>query len=236
MGDYQVSIIIPALNESELIGHVISDIQKTLSDFHYQIVIVDDGSLDGTFEVSKTAGADKVIRHSKTKGVRSAIESGVRHAEGQIIVIAPADGAYSAEDIRRIFLPILSEEADIVIGSRTNLKGGVGRLTGFMLSRAMARFMKLVFGKSIIDVWSFLRAYRSDLFQRIINESTSDGIEWLIELSVCSVKSKARILNVPVEEKLRWLEGYSSLRTVSLGRFAVFGLKTFFLFFIRILR
>src|SRR3989304_4854726 len=97
----EVSIIIPAYNEKEGITHVIESL-RLLKEKHgprWEIIVVDDGSTDGTSEMVKYFGDVVLIQHPLNRGYGAAIKTGVRHAKYNTLVISDADGTYRVNDI-----------------------------------------------------------------------------------------------------------------------------------------
>jgi len=113
-----VSIVIPAYNEQEGIGDVLDGIVETMgkSGIVHEVIVVDDGSTDGTAEIAQRKGA-KVIRHALNKGYGAALKTGIRHAKYDVIVITDADGTYPSEEIPKLVNYI--GEYDMVVGART---------------------------------------------------------------------------------------------------------------------
>ncbi len=114
-------IIIPALNEEKTIGKVISDIPKTLfDDVCVEVVVVNDGSTDGTVDICKNAGA-YIINHASTQGVGASFADGVNEAlrrQADFAVNMDADGQMNPKDIEKLLLPIYEGKADMVTASR----------------------------------------------------------------------------------------------------------------------
>lgn len=115
-GKMSITAIIPAFNEEISIGSMVINTKKYVD----HVIVIDDGSTDDTAEIAQLAGAD-VIVHSKNRGKGEALKTGF-HAASQngtkIIVTIDADGQHDPSEIPIVVKPILSEEADIVIGSR----------------------------------------------------------------------------------------------------------------------
>jgi glycosyltransferase involved in cell wall biosynthesis len=111
-----ITAIIPALNEEISIGSIVLKTKKHVD----QVIVIDDGSTDCTAEVARLAGAD-VIEHSTNMGKGEALRTGFREASKNgttIIVTIDADGQHNPDEIPKVVKPILSKNAEIVIGSR----------------------------------------------------------------------------------------------------------------------
>ena len=112
-----ISVVIPAYQESAIIGEVIAKTQDVLGSFGaFEILVIDDASTDGTEEAADQAGA-RVIRHPYNKGNGAAIKTGIRNAQGDIIVFMDGDGQHDPADIPRL-LEVMGVY-DMVIGARS---------------------------------------------------------------------------------------------------------------------
>lgn len=117
-----LSVVIPCYNESSTIQTLISRIQKVHLPITIELVLVDDGSTDGTrtllHQIQKSTPNVKVILHEYNRGKGAALRTGFQHARGDIILIQDADLEYDPEDYCRLLKPILGGQADVVYGSR----------------------------------------------------------------------------------------------------------------------
>jgi glycosyltransferase involved in cell wall biosynthesis len=114
--DLKVIVVIPAYNEARFIG---STVIQVLNYTDY-VLVVDDGSCDGTAQIAKAAGAS-VVKHECNQGKGAALNSGLRAARqlgAQVVVTLDADGQHLPEEMQELLEPVLNEEADLVVGSR----------------------------------------------------------------------------------------------------------------------
>jgi glycosyltransferase involved in cell wall biosynthesis len=148
-----VSIVIPALNEAAAIGDVISRLRAEAA--WREIIVVDDGSIDGTGARAAGAGAD-VVRHPYTKGNGAAVKTGVRRAKGDYVLIVDADGQHQPSDARRLADRL--GEYDLVVGARTSAtQATIPRRLGNATLNALASYLT---GRAIPDLTSGFRGAR----------------------------------------------------------------------------
>jgi glycosyltransferase involved in cell wall biosynthesis len=147
------SIVIPAYNERPSVGRVIAEL-AALAIWH-DIIVVDDGSTDGTAEAARGAGAT-VIRHPYNKGNGAAVKSGIRAAGGDYVLILDADGQHQVGDALRLIARL--GEYDLVVGARSDASQATGsRRLGNTALNGLASYMA---GRPIPDLTSGFRAAR----------------------------------------------------------------------------
>ena len=159
--DLSISIIVPAFNEEGSITEVIDRIQKVWCDcgLPYEIIVIDDGSSDKTFELASSKDI-RVLRHTSNRGYGAALKTGIKESKYNWILITDGDGTYPLEQSPSFleFIP----EYDMVVGAR------IGKNTNIPFMRRPAKwFLRLlagfIAGTKIPDLNSGLRIFRKDL-------------------------------------------------------------------------
>lgn len=154
---------IPCLNEAETLPTVLKSIPKTIPGFRtVDVVVIDDGSSDGTADVARAHQVTAVIRHRTTRGLaeafRSGIDYGLTHG-ADVIVNTDGDNQYPQEDIARLVEPIVSGRADLAIGDRrTNNIAHFSRRKK-LLQQGGNKVVSFVAGTRVPDAGSGFRAY-----------------------------------------------------------------------------
>lgn len=197
-----VSIIIPAWNEAGTIEMTLRDLQEqanclTERSMIYEIIVVDDGSCDHTYETA-WPWADKLIRHSRRSGKGAAMQSGADKARGDLLLFLDADLQTTAGKALALIEPLLRREADMAIAklppSRT--KAGFGLVKG--LAR---RGIRRLSGYDTEAPLSGQRAVRADLLRELGELRRGFGVE--VALTIDAVRHGLRIveLDVPITHR-----------------------------------
>jgi glycosyltransferase involved in cell wall biosynthesis len=149
-----VTIVIPAFEEVEAIGSVVTALRSAAT--WREVIVVDDGSSDETAAVATAAGA-RVIRHPYNKGNGAAVKSGIRAASGTYVLIVDGDGQHSAADAVRLISHL--GDYDLVVGARAGSgQASAARHAGNHILNWLASYLT---GRAIPDLTSGLRAARS---------------------------------------------------------------------------
>ena len=160
-----VSVIVPAYNEAAIIGKITLEISRVLeqTDYTFEVLVIDDGSTDGTAEAAEEAGA-RVIRHPYNIGNGAAIKAGIRQANGVVVLMMDADGQHNPEDIPRILQ--YTRSFDMVVGARARAsKTDLHRDLANKIYNAAASY---VCNRKIEDLTSGFRAVRADIAKRFV--------------------------------------------------------------------
>jgi glycosyltransferase involved in cell wall biosynthesis len=158
----QVSVVIPAYQEADVIGEVVAGLRHG-GNWH-EIIVVDDGSADETAAAAERAGA-RVIRHPYNKGNGASVKSGIRAATGEFVLIIDADGQHPPSDAARVVSRL--GEYDLVVGARAHAtQATLGRRIGNHLLNGLATYMT---GRPIPDLTSGFRGARREHLREFLH-------------------------------------------------------------------
>jgi glycosyltransferase involved in cell wall biosynthesis len=224
-----ISLIIPARDEAEVIGKLISRAKEILSGYLYEIIVVDDGSKDETKEIARHNGAIS-LSHQTNLGKGAAMKTGVENSRGEIIVFLDGDGAHDPQDIPGVIAPILEDKADLVIGSRAFPESRVTRspltrrlsnnFVSFIISAIISFLLPLVTLFKypmkyirISDCTSGFRAIKKEAWQKL--DLISQGFQIETEMIYEAAKNNLTIAEVPIS--CNWNNRLSRLSIIKDG-------------------
>lgn len=206
----KTSLIIPAYNEEKGLPLVIEDYLDKVD----EIIVVDDGSTDRTFEVAKKYAKKydvKIYKHETNKGKVAALRTGVEHATGEIIIFTDADYTYPAKYVPD-FVKEIEKGADLVLGSRLkNIKNMpfLNRI-GNRIFSLLATYIGCI---NITDSQTGYRAFKRDMFDKL--NVNAKGLEFETKMTVRAAKQGYKIVEIPIEYRER--VGKSKLRPIRDG-------------------
>ncbi|MEM9586176.1 MAG: glycosyltransferase family 2 protein [Planctomycetota bacterium] len=203
---FLLTVIVPVFNECGTVGGVIASLRGL--GLPLEIVIVDDGSQDGSSPILDTFGQDddvKLIRHVKNLGKGAAIRTALGEATGDVVVIQDADQEYNPEDFRLLLQPILANQTDIVYGTRY---GHCDRQVSPWWHQATNGFISwlasVATGPRLTDVETCYKMARREHFEAIRDrlKESRFGIE--IEVTARWARLGLRFAERPIRYQHRW--------------------------------
>lgn len=205
----KVSVILPAFNEEKSIERLIKEI-KSIND-NFEVIVVDDGSTDATYEVAQKAGA-VVIRHPYNIGNGAAIKSGVRAAKGDLVVLMDADGQHPASDIEKLLNAM--DGFDMVVGARTARSD----LSGYRTfgNKALTKVAEFLSGHRIPDLTSGFRAIRKEKLEEFLH-LFPNRYSYPTTITLAMLKSGYFVKYLPLDSIGRRKEGKSKLQPIRDG-------------------
>jgi glycosyltransferase involved in cell wall biosynthesis len=202
-----VSIVIPAYNEADVIGEVVASLARSAA--WHEIIVVDDGSGDGTSARASAAGAT-VVTHPYNKGNGAAVKSGIRRATGEFVLIIDGDGQHPPDDARRLTARL--GEYDLVIGARAAAtQATVARRLGNGALNWLASYLT---GRHIPDLTSGFRGARRACLREFIH-LLPNGFSTPTTTTLAFIKAGYNVAFEPIEARERI--GQSKIRLASDG-------------------
>lgn len=191
-----LSIILPAKNEERSLGILLCELRERHP--KAEIIVVNDGSTDGTGEIAATAGA-KVVTHPYSMGNGAAVKGGARKASGDILIFMDADGQHNPEDIAKL-LRKLGQGYDMVVGARS--RDGQSSVGRSLANRFYNWLATLMTGHRILDLTSGFRAVRADKFRDFLH-LLPNGFSYPTTITMAFFRSAYTATYVPIAVRQR---------------------------------
>jgi len=225
-----LSVVIPVYNEKETIMRIIDKVLQL--DFVKEIIVVDDGSKDGTEELLREAAFDGRVRiffHDRNRGKGAALRTGFGHVTGEIVAVQDADLEYDPNEFAEMIKPILEGVADVVYGSR--LSGGKPQrvhLFWHKLGNGFLTFLTdLLYNTTLSDMETCYKMFRKNVIETIRIRSDGFSVEPELTAKICKNK-QWRVYELPISyygrsyaegKKISWKHGFSALWALLKYRF-----------------
>lgn len=217
----KLSVVMPVYNELKTVEKAINSVLNVKTSIDKELIIVDDGSTDGTRDVlSKIKDKDiKIVYHEKNMGKGAALKTGFSNVSGDIVIIQDADLEYDPNDYDTLIKPIIDGKADIVYGSR--FKSGSHRVLLFwhyLGNKLITLVADVLYNINLSDIETCYKAFKSEILTKIQFRSNSFGFE--AEFTAKVAKNRYRIYEVPIQyygrtyeegKKITWRDGFVAL-------------------------
>jgi glycosyltransferase involved in cell wall biosynthesis len=225
-----LSILMPVYNERERVERAIAEVLETELPSEFELIVVDDGSTDGTREILRGGDWDGRVRlfeHAENRGKGAAVKTALEHANGEYSAIFDADLEYDPSDLRLLMPPLLDGRSNACFGVRA-FDGYTSHSFIFVLgNKGVTLACNVLFNVYLHDIMTMHKMIRTDLFRSLALRSQGFAIE--PEIAARLVQRGERIFEVPVHyrarstdegKKLTALDGFRVIATLLRCRFS----------------
>lgn len=229
-GGYRLlTVIMPVYNERATIGEAIRRLRAVDLPIDHEIVVVDDGSNDGTSEILRRVSDStlRVITHSENAGKGAAIRLGLAEARGDLIVIQDGDLEYDPRDLPRMLRPLLEGQARVVYGSRFTGERRNMLFWHWAGNRFLSLLTNVLFNTTLSDMETCYKMFDAELLRSL--PLTADRFDFEPEVTALVLRRGERIWEVPISyagrelyegKKITWKDGFPALLTLFRVRLA----------------
>ena len=224
----KISVLVPAYNEARTIAKMLEAVYARNPGRDLEVIIVDDGSTDGTYEAAKAAArpGDKILKHEKNLGKGSAIRTALAAATGEITIIQDADLEYDPADYGLLLEPIVAGTAEVVYGSRFLKSSPRSYHRYYWGGRLVSLWTNILYGSRLTDEPTCYKLFKTEFLRSLDLRCT--GFEFCPEATAKTLKRGVKILELPISyyprsmeegKKIRWTDGAIALWTLLRLRF-----------------
>lgn len=212
----KVAVILPALNEEQSIGQVLSEVAHALQNRKHELLVVDGKSRDHTADIARSNGVQVITQ--KGTGYGDALQYGFSHAcecmGASALIMMDADGSYRADDIPELLGPIDRGDADIVIGNRfAGLEKGSMSITSRIGNEILSFFARWALKVKISDTQCGMRALRAEVWRSLDTKTT--GMPFAVEMIAEAQEMDFKMCEIPIGYRRRI--GHSKLSPIEDG-------------------
>lgn len=231
MRDKILSVVIPVYNEAKTILSVLGLVhQVDTIPYRKQIIVVDDGSTDGTRELLQSYKAEypevTVIFHEQNMGKGAALRTGFRAAQGEAVIIQDADMEYDPRDWQKMLPLLASGEAEVVYGSRFRGKSKGWVWSHWIGNRLLSILTSILYGRWVTDMETCYKLVKKEVLDRI--NLRANRFDFEPEITAKLLKQKVKFREVPISyqgrsfaegKKISWRDAFAACWTLIKYRF-----------------
>ncbi|MGH9049817.1 MAG: glycosyltransferase family 2 protein [Acidimicrobiia bacterium] len=219
----KLSVIVPVFNERNTVVEIVRRMRAVDLPLDREIVLVDDGSDDGTRAVLSQLGDStvRVVLHPDNRGKGAAVRTGLANVTGDVVVIQDADLEYDPEDWPKLLAPMLKGRAQVVYGSRFTGEHRNMLYLHWLGNRFLSFVTNVLYNTTLSDMETCYKMFD----RRVLEEITlrADGFEFEPEITAKVLRQKIRIYEVPISyagrepeegKKITWRDGFVALWTL----------------------
>ena len=227
-----LTILMPVYNEAQTLREIVARVEQvSLDGVRKELVIVDDGSTDGTREILQElarAGQHKIYYHGHNMGKGAALRTALTYATGEIILIQDADLEYDPREYAELIQPILEGRADVVYGSR--LSGGkVARAFNFwhyVGNKMLTLTTNILYNSILTDMETCYKVFRADVIKNI--RIRSNRFDFEPEITAKVLRRRHKLYEMPISyygrdfsegKKITWRDGFAAVWALVKYRF-----------------
>ncbi len=223
-----LSVIVPVFNERVTVAEVIRRIRAVQLPLDIEVIVVDDGSSDGTDKVLAALGDStvRVISHAQNRGKGAAIRTGMESVRGDLVLVQDADLEYDPEDWPKLLDPILRGKSQVVYGSRFTGERKNMMPLHWIGNRFLSLVTNVLYSSTLSDMETCYKLFDRRVLEGITIES--DRFDFEPEITAKVLRRGYRIYEVPISyagreedegKKITWRDGFGALRALVKYRF-----------------
>jgi glycosyltransferase involved in cell wall biosynthesis len=223
-----LSVVVPVFNERNTVAEIIRRIRAVELPLRLEVVVVDDGSSDGSDKILSALqdSTVRVIRHPRNRGKGAAVRTGIEAAKGDLVLIQDADLEYDPDDWPSLLAPMLKGKARVVYGSRFTGERKNMLPSHWIGNRLLTLITNLLYRSTLSDMETCYKLFDRAVLDQITVES--DRFEFEPEITAKVLLLGERIYEVPISyagrelsegKKITWHDGLGALRTLVRYRF-----------------